>query len=73
ATGIAAAISLSRKVLGGAEAERSDYFGFLKSGGSRFPLESLRRAGVDMARPEALEDAAALFSSLVDGFEKFFA
>ncbi|MDR1180130.1 MAG: oligoendopeptidase F [Spirochaetales bacterium] len=73
ATGIAAAISLSRKVLGGAEVERSDYFSFLTSGGSRFPLESLRRAGVDMSRPEAVEDAAALFASLVDEFEKFFA
>ncbi|MDR1932538.1 MAG: oligoendopeptidase F [Spirochaetales bacterium] len=73
ATGIAAAISLSRKVLCGGEQARRDYFGFLKSGGSRFPLESLRLAGVDMAGPEPLEDAAALFSSLVDEFEKFLA
>ncbi|MDR1625353.1 MAG: oligoendopeptidase F [Spirochaetia bacterium] len=73
ATGIAAAISLSRKVLAGGEEARQDYFGFLKSGGSRFPLESLRLAGVDMAKPDALQDAAGLFASLVDGLEKFFA
>jgi oligoendopeptidase F len=73
ATGIAAAISLSRRVLAGGEEARRDYFGFLKSGGARFPLESLRLAGVDMAGPEAPQDAAALFTSLVDEFEKFFA
>jgi oligoendopeptidase F len=73
ATGIAAAIALSEKVLRGGGQERQDYFGFLKSGGSRFPLDSLRLAGVDMSRPEALEDTTALFASLVDEFEKFFA
>jgi oligoendopeptidase F len=72
ATGIAAAISLSRKVLAGGEEARQDYFGFLKSGGSRFPLESLRLAGVDMAGPQALQEAAQSFASLVDEFEKFF-
>ncbi|MDR3201356.1 MAG: oligoendopeptidase F [Spirochaetales bacterium] len=70
ATGIAAAIALSRKVLSGGEAERNAYFSFLKSGGSRFPLESLRLAGVDMAKPEPLEDTVALFSSLVEELEK---
>jgi oligoendopeptidase F len=70
ATGIAAAIALSRKVLSGRDAARSDYFSFLKSGGSRFPLESLRLAGVDMARPEPLEETVKLFASLVDEMEK---
>jgi oligoendopeptidase F len=72
ATGIAAAIALSGKVLRGGEQARQDYFGFLKSGGSRFPLDSLRLAGVDMSRPGAAEDTTALFASLVEEFEKFF-
>jgi oligoendopeptidase F len=69
ATGIAAAIALARKVLSGGDKERADYFAFLKSGGSRFPLESLRLAGVDMAKPDALEDTAALFAGLTDELE----
>lgn len=69
ATGISAAIALADRVLGGGVAERDAYLGFLKSGGSRYPIESLKAAGVDMSRPEAVRGAAARFESLLDRIE----
>ena len=62
ATGISASIALSDRVLAGGEKERSDYFAFLRSGGSRFPIDSLKVAGVDMSRPEPVAAACANFS-----------
>ena len=69
ATGISAAISLSEKVLNGGEKERNDYLSFLKSGGSRYPLEALKKAGVDMASGEAVKDATKHFARCLDEFE----
>jgi oligoendopeptidase F len=69
ATGISAALALAERVLSGAEKEREDYYGFLKSGGSRFPIESLKAAGVDMSTPAPVEAACAVFSRLVDELE----
>ncbi len=66
ATGISAAISLAQRVLNGGATERDDYFAFLRSGGSRYPIDSLSRAGVDMASPEPIEDAMALFARRVE-------
>jgi oligoendopeptidase F len=57
ATGISASIALSDRVLGGGNREREDYFAFLRSGGSRFPIESLKVAGVDMSAPESVRAA----------------
>ena len=68
-TGISAALALAERVLSGGEKEREDYFGFLKSGGSRFPIESLKAAGVDMSSPAPVEAACAVFSRLVDELE----
>ena len=69
ATGISASLALAECVLSGGEKERNEYFGFLKSGGSRFPIESLRAAGVDMSKPAPVEAACAVFSRLVDELE----
>lgn len=69
ATGISASLALAERVLGGGEKERDDYFAFLKSGGSRFPIESLRVAGVDMASPEPVRAACRAFERLVGELE----
>jgi oligoendopeptidase F len=66
ATGISAAIALADRVLAGGEAARDDYFAFLRSGGSRYPLEALKLAGVDMTGPAPVEAAIERFGSLVD-------
>jgi oligoendopeptidase F len=66
ATGISAAVALADRVLGGGQAARDDYFAFLRSGGSRYPLESLRLAGVDMALAAPIEATLARFARLVE-------
>ena len=68
-TGISASLALAERVLSGGEKEREDYFGFLKSGGSRFPIESLKAAGVDMSSPAPVEAACAAFCRLVEELE----
>jgi len=70
ATGISASTALANRVLSGGKQEREDYFAFLKSGGSRFPIESLKIAGVDMSAPEPVNAACQTFSGLVDELEK---
>ncbi len=60
-TGLAAAMSLARRVLSGGEKEREDYFRFLKAGGSLYPIESLRLAGVDMASSGPVRTALGIF------------
>ena len=70
ATGISAAIALSQKILEGGEKERNDYLAFLQSGGSRYPMESLKLAGVDMSKPDAVNAAVTHFATLLDEFEK---
>ncbi|MBE6470162.1 MAG: oligoendopeptidase F [Coriobacteriaceae bacterium] len=66
ATGFAAAIALSRRILTeGAPAVR-DYLGFLKGGCSKTPIELLRGAGVDMASTQPIDTALAWFDELVD-------
>ncbi len=65
ATGISAAIALAERVLSGEPSAREKYFAFLKSGGSKYPLESLAEAGVDMSRPEPIRTALGVFAELV--------
>ena len=65
ATGISASLALAKRVTGGGEKERQDYFNFLKSGGSKYPLESLKLAGVDMADTAPVQDALNTFNSIV--------
>ncbi|MFT5319423.1 MAG: oligoendopeptidase F, partial [Chlamydiales bacterium] len=70
ATGISAALALTDKVLNGGEKDREDYLGFLKGGYSRYPLDLLRGAGIDMASPEPVNAAIGKFESLVGELEK---
>lgn len=69
-TGISASIALSERVLHGGAAERDAYFAFLKSGGSRFPIEALKVAGVDMSSPEPVRMACARFADDVRTLRK---
>ena len=65
ATGLSAAIALADRVTGGGKAELSDYMSFLKGGCSKWPLDLLRDAGVDMEQPHAVNAALARFQTLV--------
>jgi oligoendopeptidase F len=70
ATGISASLALAERVISGGRQEREDYFAFLKSGGSRFPIESLKIAGVDMGTPQPVQAACRYFARLVDELEQ---
>ena len=70
ATGISAAIALSERVLNGGRRELEDYLGFLKSGGSKFPIQTLKGAGVDMSTQKPVEAATRKFENLLSQFEK---
>ena len=70
ATGISAALALAKRVTQGGDKEREDYFNFLKSGGSRYPIESLKVAGVDMEEVEPVQAACDTFKKIVDELEK---
>ncbi len=65
ATGISAAVSLAQQVLNGGKAELDSYLGFLKSGGSKFPIDTLQEAGVDMGSPEPIEKTIVLFATRI--------
>jgi len=68
ATGISASITLADGVLKTGETGR--YFGFLRSGGSRFPIETLAEAGVDMNSPQPVNAALDLFERRVAELEQ---
>lgn len=70
ATGYAAAIALSRRILREGEAAVKDYLGFLSGGCSADPITLLRGAGVDMASPKLIEDATKLFDEMISEMEK---
>ena len=70
ATGYAAAIALSRRILSEGEPAVKDYLGFLSGGCSKSPIDLLKGAGVDMTGPQPVNDALALFGELLDEMER---
>ena len=70
ATGFSAASALSKQILEEGESAVSRYKEFLKSGGSEFPLDQLRKAGVDMEKKESVDEALHVFKDLVKQLEK---
>ena len=70
ATGYAAAIALSRRILREGESAVKDYLDFLSGGCSKRPIDLLKGAGVDMTGPEPVEAALQLFSQLLDEMEE---
>jgi oligoendopeptidase F len=69
ATGISAAYALADRVLQGGDKELADYLNFLHSGGSKYPIDLLKGAGVDMTISEPVCTALKKFSNLVDELE----
>src|SRR5437867_1927492 len=70
ATGISAAVALSERVLLGKPGSVESYLNFLRSGGSKFPLETLRAAGVDMTTAAPIETTLHLFQQRLDELEE---
>lgn len=70
ATGFSAAAAITRRILEEGRAAVDRYLGFLKKGGSDYPLDLLKSAGVDMATPEPVQEGLDLFSRLLDQMEE---
>jgi oligoendopeptidase F len=70
ATGISAAVALSQRVLSGQSGAVDAYLNFLRSGGSKFPLEALVAAGVDMSTPAPIESTLQLFERRLEELEE---
>ena len=69
ATGYSAAIALSQKILEEGEPAVQDYLRFLSGGCSKSPIDLLKGAGVDMTTQEPVNQALALFGTLLDEME----
>ncbi len=69
ATSYSAATMIAERLLKGDEQQRAAYLKFLQSGESRYPIDTLKEAGVDLTKPDAIEATARLFGRLVDELE----
>jgi oligoendopeptidase F len=69
ATAYAAATVLSQRILAGDQAARDRYLDLLRSGSSRYPVDTLKRAGVDMTQSQPIEGVFVLFTQLLDRLE----
>ncbi|CAG5088277.1 Oligoendopeptidase F [Thermobacillus xylanilyticus] len=70
ATGFSAATSFAKQILDEGEPAVERYLGFLKSGGSDYSINILKKAGVDMSTPEPIEQAMSVFEDLIRQMEE---
>lgn len=70
ATGISGAHALASKILRGEPNAAENYLGFLKSGSSDYPLNVLKKAGVDLSTPKAVEETFAIMEGYIDRLEE---
>ncbi|MBQ8165352.1 MAG: oligoendopeptidase F [Clostridia bacterium] len=71
AVGFSAAVKLSDNVLSGDKKLKQQYLDFLKSGGSDYPIELLKKAGVDLHTPDAVDSAMKLFADMLEEFKQY--
>src|SRR5215469_3014349 len=70
ATGISAAVALSERVLSSESGSVDAYLDLLRSGGSKFPLETLKKAGVDMGTSAPIESTLRLFERRLEELDQ---
>ncbi|WP_087973295.1 oligoendopeptidase F [Oceanobacillus rekensis] len=70
ATGYSAATALAHNILEGSEGSVDRYLDFLKAGSSEYPIEVLKKAGVDMTSKQPILDALAVFEEKLNEMEK---
>ncbi|MFL8887040.1 oligoendopeptidase F [Helcococcus kunzii] len=70
ATGFSASSILAKRVLEGKEGTVENYIKFLKDGDKHFPIEQLKIAGVDMSKPETVNESLSIFAELVEKLDK---
>jgi oligoendopeptidase F len=70
ATGFSAATSFAKQIMDEGKPAVDRYLGFLRSGGSDYSINILKKAGVDMSSPEPIRQAMSVFEGLIDDMEK---
>lgn len=70
ATGVSSAIYISKKILSGDDKFKEKYLNFLKKGGSNYPHELLLEMGVDLTKPEVINEAIDYMEELIIKFNK---
>lgn len=70
ATGFSAATSFAKQIIDEGAPAVDRYLGFLKSGGSDFSINILKKAGVDMSSPEPIRQAMSVFEGLIEQMEQ---
>ncbi|GGE25736.1 oligoendopeptidase F [Streptococcus himalayensis] len=69
ATGFSAASALAEKIVHGNPEDKENYLNYLKAGNSDYPLEVIKKAGVDMEQEDYLHAAFAVFERRLNEFE----
>ncbi|CRH85825.1 putative peptidase [Chlamydia trachomatis] len=72
-TGFAAASALANKITYGTAEDKENYLNYLKAGNSDYPLEVIKKAGVDMTKEDYLNDAFAVFEKRLTELEELVA
>ncbi|MNW02570.1 Oligoendopeptidase F, plasmid [compost metagenome] len=67
---MSAAISIASKILLKEEGIIEKYMNFLKSGGIDYPLDSLKKLGVDLSKPDPIQDAMNILNLKIEQLEK---
>jgi oligoendopeptidase F len=70
ATGISGAHTLAHRILSGTPGAADAYLAMLQAGGSMYPLDALKMAGVDLTTPEPVQETFAVLAGLIDRLEK---
>lgn len=68
--GLAAACHIVKEILENKENAKENYLEFLKTGGSNYPLEELKIAGVDLTNPEVIQSAMDMFNEYLNELDK---
>ncbi len=66
ATGLSSALSIASRIIDGDKTTRDNYLEFLSSGGNDYPLEILKKVGVDMTSPKPIEEALSMFKEKLE-------
>lgn len=69
ATGFSAASSLAKKILAKEDGALDHYLNYLKAGNSDYPIEVMKKAGVDMTKADYIEDAMKMFEQRLTELE----
>ncbi|MDD2533362.1 MAG: oligoendopeptidase F [Eubacteriales bacterium] len=73
ATGFSAAVALSSKIIEDGQPAVDRYLNFLAAGGSDYPLNTLKKTGVDLSSPEPIRAALSVFAQTLTELESLLA